>query len=179
MLGRYEPAYRDKAIALARDIHGPFVVPGRGVVWKMKEDLSGPYPGYGFGALDAFDGYASYRLLDEEALAQETAEMRDLIEATYRHLDITQDLGIGMMLWMSHFFPDEPWARVQRARCLRTLDAMWQDKGYFVREPYLPHMRFAFTNYGVSVGLQAVGAMPDCVARLNSYFETFRSGDGY
>jgi hypothetical protein len=31
----------------------------------MKEDLSGPYPSYGFGALDAFDGYVSYRLLDE------------------------------------------------------------------------------------------------------------------
>jgi len=46
-------------------IHRPFVVPGRGVIWKMKEDLSGPYPGYGFGALDAFDGYVSYRLLDE------------------------------------------------------------------------------------------------------------------
>lgn len=37
----------------------------------MKEDLSGPYPGYGFGALDAFDGYVSYRLLDEQALANE------------------------------------------------------------------------------------------------------------
>jgi len=24
-----------------------------------------PYRGYGFGALDAFDGYVSYRLLDE------------------------------------------------------------------------------------------------------------------
>jgi len=63
--GRYEPAYRDKGIALARAIHRPFVVPGRGVIWTMKEDLSGPYPGYGFGALDAFDGYVSYRLLDE------------------------------------------------------------------------------------------------------------------
>ena len=46
----------------ARAIHRPFVVPGRGVIWKLKEDLSGPYPGYGFGALDAFDGYVSYRL---------------------------------------------------------------------------------------------------------------------
>jgi hypothetical protein len=44
VLGRYEPAYRGKGIALAHDIHGPFVVPGRGVIWKMKEDLSGPYP---------------------------------------------------------------------------------------------------------------------------------------
>ena len=42
-----------------------FVLPGRGVLWKMAEDLSGPYPGYGFGALDAFDGYVSYRMLDE------------------------------------------------------------------------------------------------------------------
>ena len=179
VFGRYEPAYRDKGIALARAIHGPFVVPGRGVIWKMKEDLSGPYPGYGFGALDAFDGYVSYRLLDEEALAQEIAEMRDLIEASYRHLAITQDLGIGMMLWMSHFFADEPWARVQRARGLGTLDSMWQEEGYFAREPYLPQMRFAFTNYGVSVGLQAAGAMPDRVARLNAYFEAYRSGDEY
>ena len=34
----------------------------------MKEDLSGPYPGYGLGGLDAFDGYVSYRILDERAL---------------------------------------------------------------------------------------------------------------
>lgn len=179
VFGRYEPAYRDKGIACARAVHRPFVLPGRGVIWKMREDLSGPYPGYGFGALDAFDGYVSYRLLGETALAEEIAEMRDLIEASYRHLAITQDLGIGMMLWMSHFFADEPWARVQRARCLGTLDGMWQEEGYFAREPYLPQMRFAFTNYGVSVGLQATGAMPDCVARLNAYFETYRSGDEY
>ena len=59
VLGRYAPSCREKGIALAHDIHGPFVVPGRGVMWKMKEDLSGPYPGYGFGALDAFDGDVS------------------------------------------------------------------------------------------------------------------------
>lgn len=44
---------------LAKQIHDAFVVPGRGVVWKMNEDLGSPYPGYGFGALDAFDGYIS------------------------------------------------------------------------------------------------------------------------
>jgi hypothetical protein len=107
VLGRYEPAYRDKGIALARAIHRPFVVPGRGVIWKMKEDLSRPYPGYGFGALDAFDGYVSYRLLDEQALAKEIAEMREIIDKTARDLVITQDLGLGMMLWMTHFFPEE------------------------------------------------------------------------
>ena len=62
---------------------------------------------------------------------------------------------------------------------LAVLDRMWVEEGYFAREPNFPEMRFAFTNYGVSVGLQAVGAMQDRVLRLNSYFETYRSGDVY
>jgi hypothetical protein len=164
---------------LAQDIHRPFVVPGRGVIWKMQEDLSGPYPGYGFGALDAFDGYVSYRLLDEAALAEEIAEMHAIIGRTARELVITQDLGLGMMLWMTHFFPDEWWAELQKRRSIAMLDQMWVEGGYFAREPYLPGMRFAFTNYGVSVGLQAVGAMQERVERLNDYFETYRSGDEY
>jgi len=179
VLGRIKPEYRERGIALARDIHRPFVVPGRGVIWKMKEDLSGPYPGYGFGALDAFDGYVSYRLLDEEGLAPEIAEMKDIIDRTAGQLVITQDLGLGMMLWMTQFFPEENWAELQRRRSLAMLDRMWVDDGFFCREPYLPEMRFAFTNYGVSVGLQAVDAMPERVAALNTYFDTYRSGDEY
>ena len=68
---------------------------------------------------------------------------------------------------------------MQKARGLAILDRMWIEKGYFAREPYLPDVRFAFTNYGVSVGLQAVDAMPDRVRALNTYFETYRSGDEY
>ena len=80
VLGRYRPIYRERGIALARAIHEPSSCRAKGVIWKMEEDLSGPYPGYGFGALDAFDGYVSYRLLDETALAREIAEMRELID---------------------------------------------------------------------------------------------------
>jgi hypothetical protein len=145
----------------------------------MKEDLSGPYPGYGFGALDAFDGYVSYRLLDEHGLAEEIAEMKAIIDKTAGQLVITQDLGLGMMLWMTQFFPEEPWAELQCRRSLAMLDRMWVEDGYFCREPHLPEMRFAFTNYGVSVGLQAVGAMQDRVERLNAYFDKYRSGDEY
>jgi hypothetical protein len=72
----------------------------------MKEDLTAPYPCFGFG-VDAFDGYVSYRCLDENALAREIADMRVLIEATAASLTITQDLGLGMMLWLSHFFREE------------------------------------------------------------------------
>lgn len=179
VLARHVPAYRAKGVNLVRQIHDAFVVPGRGVIWKMKEDLSAPYPGYGFGALDAFDGYVSYRCLNEHALAGEISDMRALIDASAARLNITQDLGLGMMLWLSHFFPEENWAATQRRRSLAVLDRMWRNDGYFCREPDLPYMKFAFTNYGVSVGLQAAQAMTERVPRLNSFFDRYRSGDEY
>jgi hypothetical protein len=179
-LGDVKPEYRLRGIALARDIHPAFVRPGRGVIWKMKEDLSGPYPGYGFGAMDAYDGYVAYRTLDEEALAPEITQMRNLMERDWRTLKIDQDLGLGMMLWLAHFFPDEPWAKAQTKRALATLDTMWIDPpGYFCRAPWLPNTKFAFTNYGVSLGLQAAGVWSERVERLNGFFENWRSGDEY
>jgi hypothetical protein len=80
---------------------------------------------------------------------------------------------------MTHFFPAESWARLQKPRCLAMLERMWREEGYFCREPYLPETRIAFSNYGVSLGLQAVDAMPERVQRLNRYFESYRSGDEY
>lgn len=90
----------------------------------MKEDFSGPYPGFGFGALDAFDGYVAYRCLDEHALAQEIADMRSLIDATAASLTIDQYLGFGMILWLTHFFPAEHWAVMQRRHSIAVLDRM-------------------------------------------------------
>jgi hypothetical protein len=178
--GEFDPKYRDRGIALARDIHRAFVIPGRGVLWKMQEDLSGPYPGYGWGAMDAYDGYVSYRLLGEDALAPEIAEMRALIEQSWPLLTIEQDLGLGMMLWLAHFFPDEAWAKTQTARSRQTLDDMWVDPpGYFARAPWLTETKFAFTNYGVSIGLQATYTWPERVQRLNTFFEKWRAGDEY
>ncbi len=179
-LGDLKPEYRARGISLARAIHPAFVVSGRGVVWKMKEDMSGPYPSYGLGAMDAYDGYVAYRMLDEDALAAEIAEMRALVERDWRTLDIEQDLGLGMMLWLVHFFSHEPWAAVQTERALRTLDAMWVDSpGYFCRAPWLRATKFAFTNYGVSLGLQAADVWPERVERRNAFFENWRSDDGY
>lgn len=180
VLGRYAPEYTAHGIELARDVHEVFVVPARGVWWKMREDLSGPYPGVdAFGAIDAFGGYVSYRLLDDEALAPQISDMRHLIELSFPNLRIGQDLGLGMMLWMTHFFPNESWAIAQRSRCLEMLERLWVDDSYFCRGPDLPGVKFAFTNYGVSIGLQAVGAAPERVDRLNEFFEHYRSGDEY
>ena len=179
VLGRHLPEYKRKGVALVRAIHDAFVVPGRGVVWKMNEALSGPYPGTGFGALDAFDGYVAYRLLDEQTLSREINDMRLLIDRSAPDLVITQDLGLGMMLWMTQFFPEESWAKSQKTRCLAMLDRMWMQDGYFCREPGMHGVKFAFTNYGVSVGLQAVNTMPERVRRLNLFFDAYRSGDEY
>jgi hypothetical protein len=179
-LGEVDPVYREQAIALVRAIHPRFVIPGCGVIWKMREDLSNIYPGFGLGALDAFHGYVVYRLLAPDELSREIADMRELVEQSYGQLVITQDLGLGMMLWMAHFFPAEEWAVVQRRRGLRILDEMWVDPpGYFCREHGVRDVKFAFTNYGVSIGLQAVGAWPDRVTRLNTFFAGYRSGDEY
>jgi hypothetical protein len=144
-LGEIKPEYREGAIALARDIHSAFVVPGVGVIWKMKEDLRGLYPGYGLGAMDTFDGYVAYRLLDSAALAPEIAQMRDLIDRDAENLDIDQDLGLGMMLRLAHFFPDEAWAKLQHGRTLAVLDAMWVDPpGISPRAPGARQVKFAF-----------------------------------
>jgi hypothetical protein len=179
-LGQVLPMYQERAIQLARTIHPRFVIPGVGVQWKMLEDLSGPYRPYGLGSLDAFHGLVVYRLLDADALVDEISQMQELVEQSYPRLHVTQDLGLGMLLWMSHFFPREPWAMSMRQRSLASLDSMWIDPpGYFRREPSLPHVKFAFTNYGVSVGLQAVDTQQERVTRLNRFFETYRSSDEY
>ena len=179
VIARFLPAYRDRGVALVRDIHSSFYVPGRGVIWKMREDLSGPYPGYGLGALDAFDGYISYRMLDEQALAGEIADMRGLINQTAAELSIHQDLGIGMMLWMTHFYPHEDWAVVQKARGLATLEHLWIEEGYYCREPSMRDVMFAFTNYGIGIGLQAVGESAERVQSLHAFFDDYQAGDEY
>jgi hypothetical protein len=179
-LGEVEDAYRRRAVDLVREIHPRFVLPGVGVVWKMREDLSGPYPGFGLGALDPFHGYVVYRLLAPRELAPEIDTMRALVEKLYPSLHVTQDLGIGMILWMSHFFAEEDWAKTLRRRALATLDGMWIDPpGYFCREPDLRATKFAFTNYGVAVGLKAGGVWIDRVEALLRFFASYKSHDEY
>lgn len=179
-LGDHDPAYRDKGIAVAHAVHPSFVLPGQGVIWKMTENLSAPYPGYGLGAMDAFDGYVSYRLLSETELAAEIADMRAIIERQYRALRIDQDLGLGMMLWLAHFFPHEDWAVTQRELSIGALDELWIDPpGYFARASHARDTRIAFANFGVSIGLQSQDMWPDRVNALNAFFERYRSGDEY
>ena len=85
-----------------------------------------------------------------------------------------------MMLWLTHFFPQEDWALTQRQRSLVNLDRLWvEPPGYFCRVSRYAGTRLAFSNYGVSLGLQAARQWPERVQALHGYFATYRSGDEY
>jgi hypothetical protein len=43
-LGALKADYRRRGIALARDIHRAFVIPGTGVIWKMKGSMNSSKP---------------------------------------------------------------------------------------------------------------------------------------
>jgi hypothetical protein len=181
-LGQVDKNYADMPINLVKEIHKPFLNQGVGVYWKMKEDLSGPYPGYGYGAMDHLDGYVVYRLIDKEQkfLKDEIKDMEILTMKSFKMMDTDQDLGAGMTLWLTHFFPQEEWSIHLRKMSLKKLDKMWVDPpGYFCRATYLKSVKFAFTNFGISLGLRAIGVWGDRVTKLNNYFEDYKSEDEY
>lgn len=179
ILGKFDKRYHQKAIKIAHDIHPHFIRPGAGVYWKMTEDLSEPDP-YAFGALDHFEGYVIYNLIDPEGLRNEIQQMKEIIDNTNADLDIDQDLGLGMMLWMCQFHPDEEWAKHHHEKSLRDLDRLWIDPpGYFCRQRGRRETKFAFTNYGVSIGLQATRGKIERVNKLNEFFKEYKSGDHY
>ena len=64
----------------------------------MQEDLSGPHSSpRSLGAMDAFDGYVAYRMLDPSGavLGREIQEMQDLMMKSVPSMRIDQDLGLG------------------------------------------------------------------------------------
>ncbi|GIX49336.1 MAG: hypothetical protein KatS3mg131_3547 [Candidatus Tectimicrobiota bacterium] len=174
-LGQHRPAYRERAVALLRDVHPRFVVPAQGVYATLRDDLSGPLAGSGFGALEPFLGYVLYRWLDAQALAREIAELQALVEGCFTTVRLHRDLELGLMLWLTHFFPTEAWAHTQCHYALEGLEPLWVDPpGYFCREPHRREETLALSNYVVSLGLQAVGRFPDRVAKLHVFFGASR-----
>lgn len=186
-LGESLPRYRQRALALVREIHAPFVRPRVGIHSRMDEDLRGPFPGSGPGRIEVFLALAVYRLLDAEALSAEIEEVEGLVERTYRSLAPDHGIDLGLLLWSTHFFPRENWSILLRERVLTALDGRWVDPpGYFRRnlpEPWSGPMRqdrLALTNLTITVGLQAHGVWPHRVRRVQRYFlEDYRwEGEG-
>jgi hypothetical protein len=177
-LGETLPPYRQRALSLVREIHAPFVRPGAGIVARMKEDLSGPYPRSGPGALEVLLGLAIYRQLGSEALGPEIEELEGLVGSTYRSLAPDQGTELGLLLWVTHFCPTEPWALLLKERGLAALDARWVDPPGYFRRDYpdpgnaLPRAnRLAIANFCAAIGLQSLGVWANRVSRIHGYFQ--------
>jgi hypothetical protein len=176
-LGQILPQYRHRALDLVREIHAPFVRPGAGIVARMEEDLSRPFAGSGLGLLEVFLGLAVYRQVGEDALGPEIEELEGMVRKTYQRLAPDHGVNLGLLLWITHFFPEETWALALRERTLAALDARWVDPpGYFRRnlpEPwdgFVRKNRLALSNFSASIGLQAQGVWAHRVERLHRYF---------
>ncbi len=176
-LGELRPKYKHRALDLVREIHAPFVRPGAGIVARMEEDLSRPFADSGPALLEVFMGLAVYRQVCVDALGPEIEELEGMVLKTYKSLAPDHGVDLGLLLWITHFFPDEPWALALREKVLSALDARWVDPpGYFRRnlpEPWVGPVRsnrLALTNFSASVGLQAQGIWSERVERLHRYF---------
>jgi hypothetical protein len=176
-LGQILPQYRHRALALVREIHAPFVRPGAGIIARMEEDLSAPFAGSGPGLLEVFLGLAVYNQLDRDALSPEIEELEGMVLKTYESLAPDHGVDLGLLLWITHFFPNKTWAHSLRERALTALDGRWVDPpGYFRRnlpEPWggpVRSNRLALTNLSAAIGLQAQGLWAERVERLHRYF---------
>ncbi len=176
-LGQFQPQYQARALGLVREIHAPFVRPRAGIISRMEENLAAPFPGSDSGRLEVFLGLAVYRQLDPKALRPEIEELEGLVQKTYQALAPDHGADLGLLLWVTHFFPDEAWSLLLRERVVSALDARWVDPpGYFRRnlsEPWNGPMRsnrLAITNLSAALGLQAQGLSAHRVQRLHQYF---------
>jgi hypothetical protein len=183
-LGQVVPRYKARALDLVREIHAPFVRPGAGIISRMDETLSRPYPGSDAGRLDVFLGLAVYKELDAEALRPEIAELEGMVQETYRSLAPDNGADLGLILWIAHLSPDEAISLDLREKALSALDARWVDPpGYFRRglsEPWngpIRADRLAVTNFSAALGLQAQGVWTHRVERLLQYFREEYSWD--
>ena len=176
-LGQILPQYRHRALDLVREIHAPFVRPGQGIVARMEEDLSAPFADSEPGLLEVFMGLAVYKQVGSDALRPEIEELEGMVRKTYHSLAPDHGVDLGLLLWITHFFPDTPWALSLRERALGALDARWVDPpGYFRRnlpEPWVGPVRsnrLALSNFSAAIGLQAQGVWSGRVERLHTYF---------
>jgi hypothetical protein len=118
-----------------------------------------------------------YRLLGPDALAPEIEELEGLVRRTCPALAPDHGADLGLLLWITHFYPAEPWSLFLRERALSALDARWVDPpGYFRRdlpEPWAGPRRtnpLALANFGAAIGLQTQGLWASRVQRLHRYF---------
>ncbi|CAF0880954.1 unnamed protein product [Rotaria sordida] len=145
------------AIDLIKAIHPHFVYRDRNnqlhMYWKMSIDLT--YPAVpSEGNLDPYDGYITYRLVDELAeereLEKEIADMKSMVDIKYARYRSSDPLDLGEALWITHWYPDEQWAKTITTKSLQALEELWQHGDF--QESL--NRRLAFREFGTTIGVQ-------------------------
>lgn len=158
------PEFNRLAIQLAQAIHQHFIFqrPSSGdlkMVWKVSIDLHHilvPSEGH----LDAATGYVICRILQDTAGKQGDGDrLLDAEISDYFHImhqkgamkpsGDTLDLGMG--LWISHFFDQEPWAVNFRREALKLAREMMDEQSLEMRRPAT--RRLAFRELGACLGV--------------------------
>jgi len=150
--------YNDWAIQLAKAIHPRFVYKTAKnelhMYWKMSIDLSRPAV-KSEGNLDPYDGYITYRQLQERAtdkdiLKKEIEDMASMVRAKFPYYRSNDPLDLGEALWLSHFYLDAEWAQTVAKRSAEMLEYLWKAGEFEENERY----RLAFREFGTTLGVQ-------------------------
>jgi hypothetical protein len=101
------------------------------------------------GNLDPFDGYITYRLLQQqspikEVLGKEIEAMKKMVHHKYSRYSSDDPLDLGEALWITHWFPEEDWSKTITERSLESLEELWKEGQFSMSDRY----RLAFREFG-------------------------------
>jgi len=149
--------YNDWAIQMAKSVHPHFVYQRETsrprMHWKISIDMSQATV-RSEGNLDPFDGYVTYRILQESSankdeLKTEIADFKKIVDSKFHSYRSDDPLDLGEALWISHWYADESWAKTIATISLQSLEEIWQT--YFKMPK---QFRLAFREFGTTIGVQ-------------------------
>jgi len=169
--------YNTWAVQLAKSVHPHFVHFKAGseephMYWKISVDMSRPHV-LSEGNLDPYDGYITYRLLqerhsDKTVLEKEIADMYKMVYNKYKKYKSNDPLDLGEALWITHWYPGEEWANHLTNRSLEGINWLYT-YGEFDRPR---NQRLAFREFGTTIGVQCnPRAGSEWVARANALMD--------
>jgi len=175
--------YNDWAVQMAKCVHPHFVSQRESsrprMHWKISIDLSHPVV-KSEGNLDPFDGYVTYRILQEHSSTQdilqsEISDFKKIIDTKYPYYRSDDPLDLGESLWITHWYVDETWSKSVATTALTSLEEVWKDD---FKKP--AQYRLAFREFGTTIGTQVNPLTPSSwvsrVQEVNNFWYKYIYG---
>eukprot|EP01084_Bolivina_argentea_P003326 6241_1 len=172
-----QDTYNTWAIEMAKHVFERFVNVKKGrMCWKMNIGLDRilvPSEGN----LDPYDGYVTYRLLQETAndanvLSEEIKVFKGMVDRKVSYYNSNDTLDLGEACWLAHWFVDsEEWAARMAVKSMNNLNGL-KESGEFKRSAYF---RLAFREFGTAIGTQALYCNSDSLKRIKYLSEPWHN----